>query len=341
MNESALLFAVIVLSLLFTYTNGFQDGSAVTATAIACRALSPAKTVLLVSMIEFLGAWLGGSCVATSIQSIVTWPERTTLLPILTSGLVAAIAWNYLTRWSGLPSSSTHALVGSILGALLSEPHGWQHIVLGRFDHVINATGLWKIIVSLFLSPLAGFLAGYFLLLLMLFLLWRASARINETIKSLQVLTVGCLAFGHGANDTQKAMGLIVLALSAAGMNPSPTIPCWVRLLTGLAMAAGVASLPHGIVKRVGSDIFKVKPLTAFVSQLSSCAVIITSSFTGGPVSASQVIVASVMGVGFAERKKGVHWLIARDILIAWFVTIPGAALLASLIHHCLWHWFR
>jgi PiT family inorganic phosphate transporter len=147
---------------------------------------------------------------------------------------------------------------------------------------------------------------------------------------------VGGLAFGHGANDTQKAMGVILLCLKAAGMQTGDQIPLWVRLATGIVMAIGIIALARGIVKRVGSDIFKIQPVHALASQIASASVILVGSATGGPVAASQVIASTVIGVGSAQRKKGVHWLVARDMLIAWFLTIPGSGLLACLIHLAL-----
>jgi PiT family inorganic phosphate transporter len=333
LNEHVLLATVIVLSLIFTYTNGFQDGSSVTATAIASRSLSPGKTVFVVALVELCGAVLGGSAVANSIASITNWPAQANLLPVLASGLAAAIIWNYLCKLWRFPSSSTHALVGGVVGAVITASRGTQHIVLGHIDHLLHATGLSKVLISLFVSPLAGFFAGYTILLFALLLLLRASSKINETVKSLQWITVSILAFGHGANDTQKAMGIIVLALNAAGVTSSHDIPMWVRFATGSAMALGIASLAQGIVRRIGTGIYKIQPVHALVSQIASALVVTTGSVTGGPISASQVIASSVVGVGAAQRKKGVHWLVARDMLIAWLLTIPGAALLACLIH--------
>jgi PiT family inorganic phosphate transporter len=340
-DPHAFLISVILISCVFTYTNGFQDGSSVAATAIATKAIPPYATIFIVALFEFMGAYFGGSAVAQAIRSITSYPDRASILPVLASGLTAAIFWNYFTRAVKIPSSSTHALIGGILGAVITESHGAQYITWGTIDHVIQATGLWKVIFSLFLSPLIGFGAGYLLLLIMIALLIRANRKIEKVINILQLFVTSALAFGHGANDTQKAMGLIVLALNAVDPSQSTEIPNWVRILSGSAMAFGVISFAPGIVKRIGQGIFKVTSLHALTAQAASAIVVLYGSASGGPISASQVIASSVIGVGAAQRGKGVHWLVARDMLAAWFFTIPGAAIMAFLIHSVFFHWLE
>jgi inorganic phosphate transporter, PiT family len=322
--------AVLILCLVFTYTNGFQDGSSVTACAIASRAMTPLQAVYLVASFELLGAMLGGSAVATTIRNITSWPDQPDLLPVLASGLIAAIFWNFATRRMRIPSSSTHALVGGVLGALYAAA-GSRFIVMGNAD-ILHPSGVWKVIITLFASPVIGFVAGYLLLKVALVLLSRASTKVNKPIKSLHWLTTAVLAFGHGSNDPQKSMGIIMLCLHAAGMHEEG-IPFYVRLATGLTIALGVVGLAPGIVKRVGSGIYRMKNLDGFVSELSSGSVVLVGSLTGGPVSASQVISSTVMGVGAANRAKGVQWLAAKELLVAWFMTIPCSAMLAYSVH--------
>ncbi|HEY9677998.1 MAG TPA: inorganic phosphate transporter [Drouetiella sp.] len=341
MSILALTVLVFFLSIIFTYTNGFQDGSSVAAGAIASRALSRLQTIILVALFEFLGALFGGSAVSHSIQALTNWPRVPSLLPVLASALFAAILWNYITKVCRFPSSSTHALVGGMIGAVFAGSGGFQHIVWGDPDHVMHSTGIWKVIFSLFLSPAIGFAAGYVCLVLTLILLHRATTRANRGLKQLQIFTTAVLAFAHGANDTQKAMGLLVLTLNAAGYMHGDDIPLWVRLLSGSAMAIGVASLAPGIVKRVGLGIYRLRPLHGFVTEFSSAVVVLIGSLTGGPVSASQVIASAVMGVGSAQRKKGVHWLVARDMLVAWFLTIPCSGLLACGLHLTIFHFLN
>lgn len=332
LDTSTGLGLVIVLSLLFTYTNGFQDGSSVAASAVSSRAMTKLQAVILVACFEILGAMLGGSAVANTIGAITSWPSRPDLLPVLAVGLASAIAWNFITRALRVPSSSTHALVGGIIGSVVSASDGWQYIVWGSPGGIFHATGVWKVILALFLSPVVGFAAGYILFLVSLAVLWKATTKVNKPLKYMQWFTVAALAFGHGANDTQKAMGVIVLALNAAGATNSNAIPLWIRSVVAATMGLGIIAMVPGIVKRVGS-IYRMRPLHGFVTEFASAAVVVTGSVTGGPVSASQVIASTVMGVGTAERRKGVHWLIARDMLVAWFLTIPCSGLLATLVH--------
>jgi inorganic phosphate transporter, PiT family len=341
LNTETLTFAVILLGLLYTYTNGFQDGSSVAATAIWSRAMPPWQAIIWVALAEFLGALLGGSAVASAIQSITCYPETPTTLLVLASGLSAAVCWNFITRWARLPSSSTHALVGGVLGAVIADAGGFQYIVWGTPDSLLHPTGLWKVILSLFISPLLGFAGGFLLFLIALIFLQYASTRINKWLNALQIFAVTALAFGHGANDTQKAMGVIVLALNATAATPHTDIPQYVRLLTGGAMVLGIISLSPGIVRRVGGGIYKIQSLHALVAQTAAAGIVSFGSATGGPVSASQIISSSVVGVGAAQRLKGVHWKVVQDMLLAWFLTIPGAAVMAMILHRCLFHWLK
>lgn len=331
MSVEFMVALVVILGLTFTYTNGFQDGSSVAASAIASRALTTTQAVLLIAVFEFLGSLLGGSAVAGTISRITSWPADPSLLPVLSSALAAAILWNYFTGMVGLPSSSTHALVGGVLGAVLAASDGFHYIVWGNVNQLYNATGMCRVIASLFISPIAGFTAGYIGLACAVMMLRRASAELNLHLKRLQWLAVPALAFGHGANDSQKTMGIIALSLYASGMGTLDEIPLWVRLITGTALVLGVLSLAPQIVQRVGG-IYKLRPLHGIVSESSSAAIVCLASATGGPLAASQVIASTVIGVGTAERKKGVHWLIAKDMVRAWCLTIPSAGALAWIL---------
>jgi len=326
---------VVALGLCFTYTNGFQDGSSVAASAIASRALTRNQAVFLVAIFEFLGALLGGSAVAGTISGITSWPADPTLLPVLASALAAAILWNFITRILGVPSSSTHALVGGVLGAVLAASSGFHFIIWGSPNLIVNATGFWRIMLSLVLSPICGFIIGYLALLYAVAILRRASAELNLTLKAWQWVAVPMLAFGHGANDSQKTMGIISLSLFATGLGARHEVPLWVRLITGVALALGVVSLAPRIVQRVGG-IYRLRPLHGLVSEASSGLIVLVASATGGPLAASQVIASTVIGVGTAERKKGVHWIIAKDMVRAWCLTIPSAGTLAWILYSLL-----
>ncbi len=335
-NESTyILILVIFLSSFFAYSNGFQDGSTVAASVIGSRALTPKQTVILVSIFEFSGALFGGSAVASTVKSIARFPNNPDVLAWLACAMTAAIGWNYLTKRLGFPSSSTHALVGGLLGAVVAAGGGTQLIIWGDFHHLLDATGLAKVIVSLFLSPLIGFVGGYLMFKITMLLLLKASTRINRWLKLAQLPALALVSFGHGANDTQKVMGVALLSLNSFGMHLQ-VVPLWVRLLTAFAMVLGIASLAPRIVRKVGSDIFRLRTVHGFVTQATAAAVLVYASATGGPVSASQVITSAVMGVGTAERRKGVHWLVAKEMLIAWFITIPGAALGSAALYYLL-----
>lgn len=326
---------VIILSLVFTFTNGLQDGSSVTAGLIVCRVLSPARAVLTVAFCEFLGALLGGSAVANAVKSVSAAHDDMHLLPALAAALTAAIGWNFFAKVLKLPASSTHALFGGLFGALLSMEGGPDNIIWGKYG-IFDSTGFARVIVSLFASPALGFIAGFLMLGIMSKLLARATNEVGKYLKLGQVLTVGLLAFGHGANDPQKSMGIILLALSAGGLHHGAEIPLWVRFLAGLAIALGVLSMAPGIIKKVGTGIFKLKVLHGFVSEAASSFIINVSSITGCPVSTSQVISSAIMGVGSREHFKDVRWMVAKEILISWFLTIPAAGLAAYLLYAVL-----
>lgn len=334
MDASAFLLIVVILGCVFAYTNGFQDGSSVSASPIAARAMSKHHAVYLTAAFEYLGALFGGSKVAASISGITDFPRGVAFLSVVCVALLSAICWNFVTRVLKVPSSSTHALVGGLIGSIYGASGSFKYVIFGDFGYLIHPTGVAKVIVTLFLSPLIGFGAGYICLRLAMIVFAKASSRLSVALKRMQWLVLPILAFGHGANDTQKVMGLIVMCL--AGSIPAPgdmVIPLWVRLLVGLAMTSGVVAMTPGIVKRVGSGIYPQRPVHGFVSELASAIVVTFGSLTGGPVSASQVIASTVMGVGYAERRKGVHWLVAKDMLVAWFLTIPCSGLLAFSVY--------
>ena len=325
---------MIVLCLIYTVTNGFQDGSSVAATPIMSRAMTKYQTIILVSSFEFLGAIFGGSRVANTIHDLSSYPIfQQNLLTILASALLGAILWNYITRIIKFPSSSTHALVGGILGSLWAVNFSFVYVVWGNLNYVFNSTGIYKIVISLFLSPILGLVFGSIVYKLLLMILIKSSTRVNVWLKKLQLPVTAILSFGHGANDTQKAMGVMILALECFGHQVINSIPLWVRILEGVAMAIGIFLLAQGIVRRVGSGIYKLKPVHALACQITSSSIIVTGSVLGGPVSTSQIIASSVMGVGTADRYKGVHWYVAKDMFVAWCLTIPISAIISALLY--------
>lgn len=338
MSITFLVLVVVVLALVYTFTNGFQDGSSVTAAPIACGAMTELQAMLVVATFEFLGAMLGGSSVVGAVHAITTWPKRPDLLPVAITGLCAAVLWNYTTRLFRIPSSSTHALVGGLIGAMVAAAHGFKYVNWGHPYDILHSTGVIRVLLSLFISPVIGIAGGYLLFRLAALMLVSATPVMNKVLRSLQWITVPILAFAHGANDTQKAMAVIVLSLQACGISHSGIVPLWARLITGIAMALGVIMLAPGIVKRVGYDIFKLRPLHSFVVEVSSEAIVLTASLIGGPVATSQVISSSVVGVGISQRMKAVRWLVFRDVFAAWFLTIPASAVLSFLLYIAFFH---
>ena len=327
-----LAVVAIVVVLLFDYTNGFHDAANIVATVIASRAMTPAQAVLLVGTFEFLGPLLGGTAVADTIGRFVDLAgiDHTLSLGIVLSGLIGAIVWNLLTWALGIPSSSSHALVGGLIGAVLVSA-GSAHVVWGFGELLTHGrlTGVTKVLVALLLSPLVGFLAGFVMLRLMAALLRAAGRHANSRLRAAQFFTAAGLAFSHGANDAQKSMGMLTLVLLLGGFIPRFEVPFWVMLACATAMTLGILSGGWRIVRTLGFAIYRVRPIHALGSQLTSASVILAASFGGMPVSTTHVVATSIMGLGASEHPRAVRWSKAGDIVLTWLITIPGSALLA------------
>jgi PiT family inorganic phosphate transporter len=326
-----LAIATIVVVLIFEYTNGFHDAANIIATVIASRAMTPVQAVLVVAFFEFLGPLLGGTAVANTIGKFVTLDDldRVTALTIVFCGLLGAIAWNLLTWLRGIPSSSSHALVGGLAGVVVVAA-GSNHVSWG-FSELMHGelTGVTKVLAALILSPLIGFWVGFLLHKIMMALLRGAHPSINRDLRHLQFVTSAGLAFSHGANDAQKSMGMLTLVLVLGGFIPTFEVPFWVMLACSLAITLGILSGGWQIVRTLGFSIYKIRPLHALDSQMTAAAVIFSSSIMGAPVSTTHVVASSIMGIGASERPKAVRWGKAREIVTTWLITIPGAALMA------------
>lgn len=328
--------ATVVVVLLFDYTNGFHDAANIVATVIASRAMSPAQAVLIVGVFEFLGPLLGGTAVANTIGSFVDLsavPARLSLL-IMFCGLLGAIGWNIFTWWRGIPSSSSHALVGGLAGAVTSAV-GADHVVWG-FSVLFNegqVTGVTKVLLALLLSPFAGFWFGYLIHRLMRAILLSARPAANHRLRTAQFVTAAGLAFAHGANDAQKSMGVLTLVLLLGGFIPSFEVPFWVILSCASAITLGILSGGWRIVRTLGFSIYRLRPLHALDSQLTSAAVVFAASLLGAPVSTTHVVASSIMGIGASERPRAVRWIKAKEIASTWVITIPGSALASIIIY--------
>jgi PiT family inorganic phosphate transporter len=320
-----IIIAVIVLALIFDFLNGVHDSSNVVATMISSRALSPRLALLMTAMAEFSGPLIFGVAVANTIGNEVVIAEAINT-NVLLAALSSAILWNILTWILGFPSSSSHALVGGFVGAVVIGA-GWQAIQL---------PGIEKILIALFASPLIGFAFGYILLRLVLLLSWKASPGINRVFKRSQIFTGLALALSHGANDAQKTMGIITLALVTGGYLKVFAVPTWVILISGGMIALGTSVGGWRLIRTLGGKFYKIRPVDGFTAQLASAAVILSASLVGGPVSTTQVVSSAIMGVGAAERVNKVRWGVAREIATAWLLTIPVSALLAAGIYWVL-----
>jgi len=322
---SPIIIAIVILALLYAFLNGVNDSSSIVATMISSRALSPRAALGLTAVAEFLGPFIFGIAVAKTIGHGIVLPEAISSSVIL-AAMLAAVSWNLLTGYLGLPSSSSHALIGGLIGAV-SMGAGWR---------AIQVSGLEKTLIPLFIAPLFGFVIGFIVLRIIIRLSWEASPSINESFRRNQIFTVIALGLSHGSNDAPKAMGVITLALITEKYLNTFIVPTWVILLCALAIAAGTAVGGERLIRTVGGRFYKIEPIDAFSTQLASAIVVMTASLTGGPVSASQVISSAIMGVGTAERPNKVRWKIAQDIGTAWLLTIPATALVAALIYKLL-----
>lgn len=334
-----LALATVVVVLLFDYTNGFHDAANIVATVIASRAMTPVQAVIVVGFFEFLGPLLGGTAVANTIGKFVALDGVAPLLSlsVLLCGLLGAIAWNLATWYFGIPSSSSHALVGGLIGAVVVGV-GVDHVVWG-FTELADGrlSGIVKVLAALVLSPLLGFWAGFLIHRLMLTLLRRATPAVNSRLRYAQFFTAAGLAFSHGANDAQKSMGILTLVLLLGGFIPHFEVPFWVMLACATAITLGILSGGWRIVRTLGFAIYRVRPVHALGSQLTSALVIMGASLGGAPVSTTHIVATSIMGIGASERPRAVRWAKAKDIATTWLITIPGAALVAiqayALVH--------
>lgn len=321
----------IILAFAFTFTNGFQDASAIAATFIASRSATPRQGIIFVAVAACLGALLGGSAVAFTISGLLSLEPDTRLVYVILSGLAAATIWNLVTWKFGLPSSSTHSLLGGLMGAgIASGGIGSVYWGIGALLSPIHEiTGLVKILAFLLLSVILGLAGGYAMRTLTRLLLRNARRSVNQSITRLNWMTVAIMAFGNGANDSQKQLGIITLVLFSAGLSASLDVPVWTRFVCALLLGAGTLSGGWRIMTTLGRKIFRIKPIHSFDSQVSSGAIIAASTLAGAPVSSSHIISTSVIGVGVAENPRKIHWSVGKDILIAMLVTIPVTMILA------------
>lgn len=313
------LLIVIGLALLFNFMNGMRDSSNIVATMISSRAFTPRAALTIAALAEFLGPFLFGVVVAKTIGNEVVQSQVLTLAA-LAACLIGAILWSLITWFFGIPSSSSHALIGGLIGA----------VTISVGVDAIKIGGLSKVLIALFVSPLVGFAVGFILTKLIYFLAWNATPGINEFFKRGQIVTAVGLALVQGTNDAQKTMGMITLCLVIGGALPAFNIPVWVIVASAASLALGAGLGGSRLVRTLGGKFYKIRPVHSFSSQLTSGLVILVASLFGVPVSATHVVSSAIIGVGSSERLGKVRWGVAGDILTAWVVTIPASALLAA-----------
>lgn len=319
------LIVVIALALIFDFLNGMRDASNIVATMISSRAFSPRTALGMTAVAEFIGPFLFGVVVATTIGDEIVRSEVLTLAAI-GSALVGAIVWNLLTWYFGIPGSSSHALIGGMAGAVL----------VGAGVDALKFEGLGKVLIALVVSPLLGFLIGFLVTRLIYFLVRGATPRINYFFKRSQLFTALGMAFSHGTNDAQKTMGVISLSLVIGGVLPSFRVPFWVVAVSAAAIAIGTSLGGWRLIRTLGGKFYKIRPLHSFSTQLTSASVILGASLVGVPVSTSQVVSSAIIGVGSSERASQVRWSVAEEIVTAWLITIPASALLSAGLYWLL-----
>jgi PiT family inorganic phosphate transporter len=324
----AALIVVAVLAIVFDVSNGFHDSSNAIAALVATHAARPRAALVLAAVFHLAGPLLGGTAVANTVGGVVH-PRADLVLPVVGAALTAGLAWNLLTWWRGLPSSSSHALVGGLVGATLVSS-GWHGVNWGRFDG-IHPHGVVGVLLGLAVSPLLGVAAGAVVVIVLRRVLARGRARSISWVRRGEWVTAAALAFSHGTNDAQKTMGVLTLVLVATGHLGSFVVPLWVKLVAATALTLGTAMGGWRIVRTVGRGIYRLTPLDGFSSQLSSAVVILGAARLGAPVSTTHVVSAGVVGVGAGQRVRHIRWRIVRDMAEAWGFTLPITAGLAAL----------
>jgi PiT family inorganic phosphate transporter len=324
------------LAFAFALTNGFHDASNAIATLVATRAATPAQAIALAAVFNMLGPILVGSAVAATIATIVQVSASETVA-VIGSGLIGATGWNLLTWWRGLPSSSGQALVGGLVGAALVEG-GTTAVNWGGFNGW-RPVGVIGTLVALAISPVIGGVAAFVVLRSLQRLLRRASSRMRAPVNSGQWVGSAALAFSHGSNDAQKAVGLIAALLLAGGQTQTLSAPLWATVGSAAALTLGTALGGWKIVKTIGQRIYRIRPLDGLSSQTSSSAVILGASFLGAPISTTHVVASSIIGIGVGRRRwHHVRWAIVREMGIAWLTTIPATAVIAA-VAFTIWRW--
>lgn len=323
MPEHWLIWAVVLLAVLFDYVNGFHDTANAIATSVSTRAIAPHHAIIMAATLNFAGAMISTGVAKTIGGDLVLNPSQISL-EVIVAALIGSIIWNITTWYYRIPSSSSHSLVGGVIGAV--------SISVG--PAALDVTGISKIVMSLILSPIVALATGYFVMIGLLWIFRNFSPiTLNRQFRKMQLVSASLMAFSHGSNDAQKAMGIIALALLSGGYIETMEIPVWVKIACATSMALGTSAGGWRIISTMGTKIFKMESINGFAADLNSSIVIFTATFLHLPVSTTHVVSGSIMGIGSAERVRAVHWGVARSMLLAWVITIPISACISAVIY--------
>ncbi|MDU4697127.1 MULTISPECIES: inorganic phosphate transporter [Paenibacillus] len=322
-----IILIVIVLALAFDFINGFHDTANAIATSVSTRALKPRTAIMMAAVMNFLGAILFTGVAKTIGGSVADPAKLDNGLEVLIATLLSAIIWNLITWWFGIPSSSSHALIGSLAGA----------VYVGAGPDKLNWSGFTTIVEGLVFSPVIAFVIGYIVMLILKWIFARRSPHtVNKGFRSMQIITAALQSFTHGTNDAQKAMGIITFALVTADFQDHMEVPLWVKLAAATAMALGTSIGGWKIIKTMGTKIFKIEPINGFAADISAASVIFGATLFHLPVSTTHAITSAILGVGSAKRFSAVRWSMAGRIVIAWVITIPIVFVMAGAIYKLL-----
>ncbi|MFF4340249.1 anion permease [Kitasatospora sp. NPDC001540] len=321
--DMAALIVVIGVAFFFTYTNGFHDSANAIATSVSTRALTPRAALAMAAVMNLAGAFLGSGVAKTVSKGIIETPTGSRGMAILFSALVGAIAWNLVTWYFGLPSSSSHALFGGMVGAALAGGIGvvWHGVV----D---------KIIIPMIVSPVVGLVGGFLVMLAILWIFRRANPhKAKRNFRVAQTASAAAMALAHGLQDAQKTMGIVVMALVISGHQTGNGIPIWVKISCATMLSLGTYAGGWRIMRTLGRKIIELDPPQGFAAEATASAVMYTTSFVyAAPISTTHVITSAIMGVGATKRVRAVRWGVAKNIVLGWFITMPAAAIVAAAV---------
>ncbi len=321
-----LLIAVVVICLAFDYVNGFHDAANAIATVVSTRAMTPRRAVMMAGVLNFAGAFWSSE-VAKTMGSGLIEPAHVQRQQVILAALMGALVWNLLTWWWGLPSSSSHALVGGLIGAV-----AWQ---TGSLAVGVKWWGiLTKVAIPAVVAPIVALMTGYFIMWVLMWLLFWMKPRhyiVNQRVRMMQQFSAALMAFSHGTADAQKVMGIITLALVTARLQTDFEVQPWVKFSCAVMIAMGTSAGGWKIIKTMGGKIFKLTPIHGFAADLTSSLVLQVTAHFGMPLSTTHVITGSIMGVGASKRVSAVRWGVAKNIAFAWVATIPAAATMSAL----------